>query len=88
MRVDHRVRPPETLPASGRLRFSITGASATPAVRLMVLDDMGQVQHKMNLIVHGPRTPVQLTGFPRGRVYLVCAFAGDDLIWSAPVQAG
>lgn len=88
MRVDHRVCLPETLPASGRLRFSITGATSPRAVRLMVLDDIGKVQHKMTLDVRGPRTPVQLTGFPRGRTYLVCAFADDDLIWSSPVQSG
>ncbi|MFN8184360.1 MAG: hypothetical protein U0R23_08065 [Candidatus Nanopelagicales bacterium] len=57
-------------------------------LRLMVLDQEGLVQHRMILDPMGPRTPLQLTGFPRGEVFLVCAFCDDQLVWSAPVQAG
>lgn len=54
----------------------------------MVLDELGAVQVRLNLPVHGPRTPVQLTGFPRGRTFLVCVFSGDEMVWSSPVTSG
>ena len=54
----------------------------------MVLDEGGAVQVRMLLHARGTRIPVQLTGFPRGRTYLVCAFSGDTMIWSAPVLSG
>ncbi|MEZ5185585.1 MAG: hypothetical protein R2720_07550 [Candidatus Nanopelagicales bacterium] len=79
---------PDLRNASGRLRFSITAAEQHDDFRLMVLDCDGRVQLRMPVAVQPPRTPVQLTGFPRGELFLVCAFMGDDLIWSAPVQAG
>ena len=88
MRVDHRVDLPDLRNASGRLRFSITAARKREDFRLMVLDCEGRVQLRMTVPAQPPRTPFQLTGFPRGEVFLVCAFVDDDLIWSAPVQAG
>lgn len=54
----------------------------------MVLDRHGRVQHRMPLHADGVRTPLQLTGFPRGEVFLVCAFCEDELVWSSPVLAG
>ena len=54
----------------------------------MVLDREGRVQHRMPLDPRGVRTPLQLTGFPRGEVFLVCAFCEDELVWSSPVLAG
>jgi hypothetical protein len=54
----------------------------------MVVDDSGRVAHRMMLQPSGTRTPIQLTGFPRGQVFLVCAFREDEMVWSAPVQAG
>jgi hypothetical protein len=54
----------------------------------MVLDEHGTVVHRTRVPSAQARTPVKLTGFPRGEVFLVCAFADDELIWSAPVQAG
>lgn len=54
----------------------------------MVLDELGAVQARLHFPVHGPRTPVQLTGFPRGHTFLICAFAGDEMVWSTPVTSG
>lgn len=74
--------------ASGRLRFSVTGADPGMELRLMVLDDRGRVQHRMTVEQTDGRTALQLTGFRRGHAYLVCAFHDDHLVWSSPVQAG
>jgi hypothetical protein len=57
-------------------------------MRIMVLDELGAVQARLHFPVHGPRTPVQLTGFPRGHTFLICAFAGDEMVWSTPVTSG
>jgi hypothetical protein len=75
-------------PASGRLRFSVSVAEPIEDLRLMVLDEGGTVQVRIHLHARGTRIPVQLTGFPRGRTYLVCAFSGDTMIWSSPVLSG
>jgi len=75
-------------PGSGRLRFSLSSPDCDAELRLMVLDEEGQVQHRMTVQPTGPSVKMQLTGFPRGRVYLVCAFLDDELAWSAPVSAG
>jgi hypothetical protein len=88
MRIDHRVYLSDIARASGRLRFSVTAPHCEGELRLMVLDQRGHVQHRMALDPMGSRTPLQLTGFPRGEVFLVCAFSNDQLVWSAPVQAG
>ena len=88
MRLDHQVHLSGLRSASGRLRFSVASPHCDGELRLMVLDDSGRVQHRMTLQPTGTRTPLQLTGFPRGQVFLVCAFCDDELIWSAPVQAG
>ena len=88
MRIDHRVYLSDVVSASGRLRFSVTAPACDGRLRLMVLDQQGHVQHRMTLDAAGVRTPLQLTGFPRGETFLVCAFRDDQLVWSAPVQAG
>jgi hypothetical protein len=88
MRVDHHVQPSAGVRASGRLRFSVTAPHCQGQLRLMVLDREGRVQHRMPLDPRGVRTPLQLTGFPRGEVFLVCAFCEDELVWSSPVLAG
>lgn len=86
--MEHRIEPPGLRGASGRLRFSVTGADQGEDLRLMVLDDCGRLQHRMTVQAAGSRTTLQLTGFRRGQAYLVCAFSDDDLVWSAPVLAG
>lgn len=88
MRVDHQVQPSAGVRASGRLRFSVAAPHCRGQLRLMVLDRSGLVQHRMSLTAQSVRTPLQLTGFPRGEVFLVCAFCQDELIWSSPVVAG
>ncbi len=88
MRIDHRVYLSDVASASGRLRFSVTAPHCEGQLRLMVLDQQGHIQHRMALDTVGHRIPLQLTGFPRGEVFLVCAFCDDQLVWSAPVQAG
>jgi hypothetical protein len=88
MRVDHQVQQSVGVRASGRLRFSVAVPHCEGQLRLMVLDRHGRVQHRMPLHADGVRTPLQLTGFPRGEVFLVCAFCEDELVWSSPVLAG
>jgi hypothetical protein len=88
MRVVDYLHEPGSPAVSGRLRFSITAARCEEQFRVMVLDASGRVRHRIRVSSEGSRTPVRLTGFPRGEVFLVCAFADDELVWSAPVLAG
>lgn len=87
MRVDDHVQP-GVRSTGGRLRFSICTSGFLGRLRLMVLDDSGAVRHRMAVHSDGTRIPMCLTGFARGRIFLVCAFADDELIWSGPVLAG
>lgn len=88
MQADELIEQTGVRAASGRLRFSVPSAGCQPPLRLMVLDASGSVVHRTRVHSALTRTPVKLTGFPRGEVFLVCVFADDELIWSAPVQAG